>query len=750
MITQRKLKNTRKSGDMWKLLKIFKNKKTKLPHFVNCNSTARFFCELSWNYKPLNKRLIIRGNQTKENKTMTSRKMLVTDKFSFTRLEIGSTEYWKNLKAIVKDGKGSDFAYAPDGTTLHAMKMLDDEGWNLLATCVDEFIRTGRYIKMFRDQKSVPVPKKPVIEIMKHIRPVTVSAAIANVFEKCLAKQFYAGCENKGWFDKDQYGFRSNYSIGYLISNMRKYVARRRCRFWAICQTDQSNAFGSPDIEGILEELDSRLTDGAFDLVKAFLLQSSAKVMIDGKESIIFKTAPRGFAQGSCWSPVMFVTLMTGSHNEVTAIGLTFADDASYVIDGETREELILGIKHTVKQFQAFCDRLNIKLNVSKTFYLSSEGKDYEIDLEGENLNHQKTCNMLGVRLDKNLSVKPQVQFIKNKVKGLRHLVGTFGQVVKSEKTQGTLAKSYVVGTFNHASQYIDKWTVFDYSSLQSSLNRVLTRRTGYLMQKELNLGQITDRVIKRETEKAIQRRNQIKSKYPLYNIINIPQWILLDRNRMTSIENVHRMNWITRFTKLLKTARPETEYEELMKYITDNFSRARRAQRSNTRFPYFTDILAEDRLNDQKMLKITAPSIWIKEFAKLPEHIKVTMMTNRFAVNIVKEFYKTRCQHQEKRNEICSGCQNSTFNYKDSNAEQQLEIWQTRESSKRDFIKKITIFNGESWMMVHEDQLDELNENDIIAIDWGNPNERQGTFEMLGLDINAEIEELVRKIREY
>ena len=746
---KRRINNNNRAGSMWKLLKIFQNKRTKLPDFVNCNSTARFFCDLSWNYKPLNKKLISRGNLDKENKTMTMKKQLVTGKFQFTRLEsVKSLDYWKNLKSIIKDGKGSDFAYAPDGTTLHAMKMLDDEGWELLSRCVDELIRTGRYIKMFRDQKSVPVPKKPVIEIMKHIRPVTVSSALANIFEKVLAKMFYAGCETKGWFNKDQYGFRSSYSIGYLISNMKKYIARRKCEFWAVCQTDQSNAFGSPDIEGILEELNDRLTDGAFDLVKSFLLQSSAKVMIEGKESIVFKTAPRGFAQGSCWSPVMFVTLMTGSHNEVTAIGLTFADDASYIINEETREEMILGIQHTVKEFQKFCERLNIKLNVSKTFYLNSSGQDFKINLEGDKLNHQKTMNMLGVRLDQNLSVNPQIQYVKNKIRGLRHLIGTFGQVAKNEKTQGTLAKSYVIGTFNHGSQYIDRWNVARYNSFQASLNKALTRRTGYTMQQEMLDNKIENKIILKEVNKAIARKNKIKEKYFLYNIISIPQWILLDRHNMSSIENVHRMNWITRMTKLIKTARSEDEFEDLMKYLTDNFRQARRSQRSNVRFPYFNDTLGEDQVKDKKMLKATAPSIWLREFTKLPEELKISIMKDRLAVEKVKNYYKSRCQHQERQSEQCSGCNKSTLEYRDNQMEIQVMEWQNRDENELEYINKLTIYDGENWILANEDMLDDLNDDNLVAINWGNPLERISTLKGLGLNINSEFKDLLEHIR--
>ena len=110
------------------------------------------------------------------------------------------------------------------------------------------------------------MPKKAVIEIFKHVRPVTVGTAIITAIEKVLAKQYYMEAEERRWFHQNQYGFRSHYSIGLLLSDMKKMIARRRNEVFTLIQTDQSNAFGSPDVEAILKELDEKVSDGAHDL----------------------------------------------------------------------------------------------------------------------------------------------------------------------------------------------------------------------------------------------------------------------------------------------------------------------------------------------------------------------------------------------------------------------------------------------------------------------------------------------------
>ena len=77
---------------------------------------------------------------------------------------------------------------------------------------------------------------------------------------------------------------------------------------------------------------------------------------------------------------------MTVSHSEVNAESVTFADDANYIPDSRP-PEIVSRVIDTVKEFQNFCRRLNIQMNVSKTFYMNPEGVDYNIHVDGIKIN---------------------------------------------------------------------------------------------------------------------------------------------------------------------------------------------------------------------------------------------------------------------------------------------------------------------------------------------------------------------------
>ena len=746
---EKKLGRMATSRDVWNLLKIFKNEKTTYPEWVSRNGTCKFFKQLSWNYEPLKLSLINRGNRTPHKRTVTMRNP-DDARFNFNRLGRRAMSYWNNLKKMVLDGKGSDFSYAPDEMTLNVLKNLDEEGWDMLTDCMDEFIRTGRYLKLFRHQKMTTVPKKPVIEIYKHLRPVTISSALVNILEKVLAKMFYRGCEILKWLHPNQYGFRSAYGIGMLISDMKKMVARRKGEFFVVIQTDQSNAFGSPDIEAILKELNDRISDGAFDTVKSFLIQSSAAVKIDGEDSIKFKTAPRGFAQGSCWSPIMFCTLMTNSHHEVTALGLTFADDANFIDDFDTLEEMKTAIIKTVKEFKKFCERLNICLNVSKTFYLSDLNVDLELKIDEEKINHQEKMNMLGIRMKHDLSIGPQILHIKQKVKTVRYIIYTFGTTVRCEKSNSVIMRSFVHGLFNHGAAYLPVWDPEDYKEVQKSVNAALSKLSGFLVKKEYLEGKITDGKEKAAIRRAIARYSAIKDKYHYFNKITVPQWLLLRRHNLMSIENLHRYSWTSRMTKLLKTGRPKKEYDELCKYMIDNLRNVTRRVRETANYPYFKIILNEDEnIADNQMILETAPSIWIQEFLKLDSEVRLQIMTSRFASRFVKEFYNKRCQHREENNTRCDNCERVHTCYRNTIIKQKLvDLKALEETSHEWYQKNIRILKDGNWYNTVEDELEILQADDIVAIDWDTPNERYVFAEKLGLELNACLQEALKKLR--
>ena len=746
IIWEAKLGRVNLVRDIWKLLKQFKNEKRSFPSWLTANGTAKFFKTLSWTYTPLKLPMIKRGNLTAENRTMTPSEN-PEGKFEFTRLEFNSEFYKKNLKALICDGKGSQHACTKDGITMSMIKSLTAEGWKILSEVVDEIIRTGRYIPMFRKQRCSPVPKTEIIQIFKHVRPVTIGTAMITAVEKVLAKQYYMAAEEKRWFHPQQYGFRSSYSIGLLHSDLKKIIARREHEVFALVQTDQSNAFGSPDVEAILKELDDKITDGAHDLLKCFLIQSEAVVNLEDAQSEEFKTSPRGFTQGSCLSPIAFCSLMTNSHYEVNSESVTFADDANYLPDAP--EELIAErITNTIKEFQKFCKKLNIQMNVSKTFYMTSSGKDYNIIVDGIKIEHKKVCNLLGIELDNKFGISRQIEEIIKKCKPLKYLLRTFCKMYKTENAQTVFANAYVIGSFNHGSQYLPEWTLDQYEKLQHNINKALNYRTSRILQYKALSNDFEDERERRTTTRIIRNLRNLQVKYPWIQEITVPQWLLLKRHKMTSVQNIHRLNWMTRMIKLLRTARPEVEYRDMMNYLTESARRIRRNIREGMRFPYFQTMLHNDMRHSRNIIKDTTPTIWLREFGQLPQEMRRICMTDECASEHIATFYKERCQHAENTDVICEGCDQSQSNYRLGRVKYSFrELNEIAEERSNWLRQSIMIWNGSEWINAYENEEGVHDADDVICVIWNDPHSRMQTLRQLGLTRNTELENLVNRI---
>ena len=94
--------------------------------------------------------------------------------------------------------------------------------------------------------------------------------------------------------------------------------------------------------------------------VRSFLIQPTVKVEINGKKSVPFDNADRGYGQGSCLSCTMFLILMTQSHDLTkTSRNFSYAD----------MENVISEANKAAQAFADMCSDLNIKVNYKKSFF---------------------------------------------------------------------------------------------------------------------------------------------------------------------------------------------------------------------------------------------------------------------------------------------------------------------------------------------------------------------------------------------
>ena len=654
----------------WEVLKILKNRSDNMPDFVNVDNTARYFRDLSWGYTP--KLISISENdeddedeeeaneesedETEEEREDVKKYRPKKKKFKIEMLSSTSQEYFKNIQMLIKDGKGAEFSYGPDEVTLNLIKRFDSEGWKTLKDIVNDIIFLGRYPECFRNQKQVPVKKKPIISSLKDLRPVTVSNCLANLVEKIMTKWLYRHAEENGWLHELQSGFRSGYSIGQLISRMRKTFARSVDTKKCVLLTDLSNAFGSPDTELIINHLRSRLTKQTTDLLKGFLSQSAVFVEIDGKRSAIFHTAGRGFAQGSTLSPLMFCIIMSGTHLEVDNIGFSFADDCQFICGGKNEEELRKEIEKTVSQFDLFCESWNIKLNVSKTWYVYS--KDLKIKYKNVKVKNKKESKVLGYRIDHHLSIGPQVKWVCNSIGPISHAIRKMRNYVTIRGT-GIMIGSFLYGRFNHANAHIGRWHPSDYDHLQAKVTmQIKTKASGIILRDYRNYENLDDegKVKIDEVMSQIDVYNRkLETNHKLY-LVPLPQWFLLREAGLLKLDNNHVLLKLKKLGKLALTARPVTEFRELVKYMTKSLGDNRR---NTSEYIYFRPMLKKDESRkglSREIIQSTAPQVWIEEFEDLDHSFRKLIGRKDYDRAITKKM-KEECQHNSSRNEECRNC---------------------------------------------------------------------------------------------
>ena len=727
-------------SSQWDFFKAYKKVDKPLPSFVcNANATANAFGKLSWNYQPLYKSL-----ETVEESNLKFNFRVLSDEINPATNEIN---YFQDIKKLILDGRGSKHAYAQDGLTLMSTRLFSQTGWSFLRDAVNDILNKGRYPEEARKNKIVTVAKKPVITTHKDVRPVTVARQMIMKTEKVKAKQLTYAAEGGDifndqnldednedefqdpWLHQDQYGFRPGRSIGQLQNALKKEIAKLpKGQPHCILLTDLSNAFGSTDVEVILNELKCQLNPKSHDTIKAFLSQCHSQVYVNGNKSKWFHMAPRGYSQGSCLSPLMFCLIMRHMHSRVKFKGVSFADDATFLITGKTVTEMKQNLIDCVRQFNEFCKSLGIKLNVGKTLYIYDT--DLDITIDGIKIKHEKFSRILGLNLDKNCSHRPHLSYLNSQF-NLTHTMICGYDSQCDERMLRALVNSYAYGKSNHGGAYLDINPVNEYQKLQSKVNRMvkykivknlildfyrkvniinddmnvetiyeargkklydldiqdLLKLSEYLNQNcdtddldrdiqariQGNIFHLLKRMDKIEDDfdafdqnvmkNALLERDRIRVSYPHYNNVNLPQWLLLKRARILSVQNNLRKNQMFRLGQVIKKARPVFEFNQVIEFATRRFYEDDR-NRLSANYPYFRFYLPSEKKHRHAILNKSTPYIWFKELQRLPMALR-SMTKNEKFINTMKKFYHKRCQHAENEKKICLKCRKPKDNYR-------------------------------------------------------------------------------------
>ena len=214
-----------------------------------------------------------------------------------------------------------------------------------LCDLVNTFIQEGRFPNHLKQAFVIPIYKKGDCEDPSNNRPISITAALAKIFEKVLREQMSNYLESNKLLTQRQFGFRSKYSttdaLVYATENIRKKLDNSENT--AAAFINLSKAFDSISHEILPQKLMMlKFDDNAMSMMESFLTNRQQKVTLPSGCSEWIQLY-QGVPQGTLLGPLLFniyVNYMQQMIGETSEL-VQYADDTMIYTSHENIEEAI-------------------------------------------------------------------------------------------------------------------------------------------------------------------------------------------------------------------------------------------------------------------------------------------------------------------------------------------------------------------------------------------------------------------------
>ena len=612
----------------WAIFQVFEGDRPMISEALDCNDFSKHFQQLSFDYEE-------KSFPCPTSDYDAYLRKFASNKNSYFELELplilNSKKPHLDIMYWLNNSKGSVHAKSLDGASPALLRHLNKEGLEALNKLVSTILFNGDYLREFRILRGMPIFKKGDPDSVLNYRPILISNAVASITEAIFGAQMIKSATEKGHLHKNQFGFLKDRSIGECVNKARRFhLSKPKNWISNITLTDLSNAFGSSEVDLIVDKMQDNMGPKALRLLRGFLNQSNVTIDAHGKMSHPFTTSYRGYPQGSRLSPLLFVLLMSKSHDSIYGDSTwSFADDCTLSTVEKSWDTFRQKSQGALNTFVDFCDNFSLKLNPSKTVHCpiirsnANANANYDLFIKGEKIRSESSLNILGVRLCNALRFGPHVNNFLNKIKSRCGMVRRYLKICSNSFTR-VLILSLLFGSASHCIQYVP------------TLNLGVSKKFSSMINSTLRL-KFTNKV-----EKEIERKFFEK----------IPQYLVMNRSDMMSIENIIRVQKLTKLNNVLTRGLPAEEFLmiiETLEGVGNNRIRDREI------IPRLSARPRVDR-NKPPDYFSTQPYDWLVLLEKIPLGLKSNLGTIKFA-NKCQEFFSALCQHSEYGQTICQNC---------------------------------------------------------------------------------------------
>lgn len=352
-------------------------------------------------------------------------------------------------------------ATGSDGVPISFIKMLVPFVLPLLVHLFNAIIDARTFPAIWKKALITPVPKVSNPTTPKDFRPISVLPAISKVLEKILLDQIvlHVDVNDRDFLAPNQSGYRKRYStttaLAKVTHDIYGHFDNNQCTVMVL--VDFSLAFNSVDHRKLQRKLREEFlfSDDACGLLSSFLGNRSQAVKI-GDTVSSQRPMTDGTPQGSCLSALLFSLYINSLPRELRCSYQLYADDLQIYLSGSITnvDQLIATINEDLESIQRWARQNSLFPNPKKTqaIVFCKEGSvtpTSEITFCGEHIPLTDYVVNLGLRMDRNMKWKQQVNDVTAKVFGTLRTFRRFAPVL-STQTRKKLVQSVIIPFFTY------------------------------------------------------------------------------------------------------------------------------------------------------------------------------------------------------------------------------------------------------------------------------------------------------------
>lgn len=268
--------------------------------------------------------------------------------------------------------------------------------------------------------------KPPTVD---NVRPITLSEALARVYEKLLDTRIVYHLEKKKILADSQYGYRQRKGAVRAATEMVEVrTANALAKMSeAVIQLDVKSAFDSIQHVALIKALlEAKVPGNVAKVISSYLLDREVRLTMDDEE--VAAKVNRGVPQGSCLGPHLYILAtnamlkavearMTRSKNTKSTV-TSFADDIVLIVASKRGEDFI--IKKAEEYLQLIANELaktGLALAKEKTkVMVTGNEEEKTINLLGEQVITKSSLKILGIHFSHDRKSSKHIEELSKQV----------------------------------------------------------------------------------------------------------------------------------------------------------------------------------------------------------------------------------------------------------------------------------------------------------------------------------------------